>query len=119
MQAYDELLRRLGHLHSGLAREKRATGRRPEEERSHVTETRRGLRATARARPSVGGPLCLACRRMATGRIINLVWPQRGDCLIETYPRILRRRASSMARLRHGIAHHSRRNVVGNVKRAY
>jgi hypothetical protein len=45
MQSYDELLRRLGHLHSGLAREKLATGRRPEEEGSHVTETHRGLRA--------------------------------------------------------------------------
>ena len=45
MQSYDELLRRLGHLHSGFAREKLAMGRRPDEEGSHVTETRRGLRA--------------------------------------------------------------------------
>jgi len=47
--------------------------------------TRRGLPATGRARPSPHVPLCLTCRRMATARIINRAWPQRGDCRIEIY----------------------------------
>jgi multidrug resistance efflux pump len=51
MQAYDEWPGRLGHLHSGLAREKLATGTRPEEEGSHGTETWPGLRSPAQIAP--------------------------------------------------------------------